>query len=89
MDNGETMSSHEWDGKSLSLNGVKGGHINIAVHLTVWHHLLNQGIDDVTRTENGAAGHKWPLLGHRHTHTHTQTRTLITVYMCNSALENI
>jgi hypothetical protein len=81
MDNRETVSPYEWDNKSLSLNGVKGGHINIVVHLTLCHYLLIQGIADVTSTENRAAGHKWPLLGH--TRKYTQTRILIAgaVYM--------
>jgi hypothetical protein len=83
MDIRETVSPYEWDNKSLSLNGVKGGHINIVVHLTLCHHLLIQGVDDVTSTENRAADHKWPLLGHTHTHKYSQTRILIAgaVYM--------
>jgi len=35
FENVEIMSPHEWDDKSLSLNGVQGGHIYIVVHLTV------------------------------------------------------
>jgi len=35
IDNMEIMSPYEWDDKSLSLNGVQGGHINIVLHLIV------------------------------------------------------
>ena len=39
----EIMSLHEWDDKSLSLNGVQGGHINLVVqggHINIVVHLI-------------------------------------------------